>query len=110
MAGDFQTGGDMATNRLLRRKEASNYLREVHGIERAVATLAGDAVTGGGPVFRRIGRIPLYAECDLDEWVASKLSPRMHSTSQAVPEGADGQNAQPISDAPTNQQLGRGRQ
>jgi len=80
----------MDTIRLLRRKAASEYLREVHGLERAAATLAKLAVTGDGPVFRRIGRIPLYAPHDLDEWVASNLSPRMHSTSQTASERVGG--------------------
>jgi hypothetical protein len=71
----------MSTRKLLRRKLASAYLWEVHGVERAPTTLAKLAVIGGGPVFRRIGRIPLYAPEDLDEWVASKLSAPMHSTS-----------------------------
>ena len=78
----------MTASKLLRRKAASEYLHEAHGVERAASTLAKLAVTGGGPVFRHIGRVPLYAPDDLDAWVASKLTPRMHSTSQPVPEGA----------------------
>jgi hypothetical protein len=71
----------MRTQKLLRRKAASDYLRETHGLERAPSTLAKLAVIGGGPTFRRAGRVPLYATDDLDEWVASKLSPPMRSTS-----------------------------
>ena len=74
----------MGTNRLLRRKAASEYLQETHGLDRAPTTLAKLAVIGGGPIFRRIGRVPLYAAEDLDKWVASKLSPPMHSTSEAA--------------------------
>jgi len=74
----------MNTIRLLRRHEASKYLHEVHGVERAPSTLAKLAVTGGGPAFRRIGRVPLYAPEDLDAWVVSKLSLPMHSTSEAT--------------------------
>jgi hypothetical protein len=69
--------------KFLRRTAASQYLHETHSVERAPSTLAKLAVTGGGPVFRRIGRVPLYAPDDLDAWVASKLTPRMHSTSEA---------------------------
>src|SRR5215471_21111784 len=74
----------MRTQRLLRRKAASDYLREIHGLERAPSTLAKLAVIGGGPVFRRAGRVPLYSPEDLDEWATSKLGPRMHSTSVAA--------------------------
>jgi hypothetical protein len=72
----------MNTSRLLRRKAASQYLHEAHGLERAPSTLAKLAVTGGGPVFRRIGRVPYYSPEHLDAWVASKLSGPMHSTSE----------------------------
>jgi hypothetical protein len=74
----------MRTQKLLRRKAASEYLRETHGLERAPSTLAKLAVIGGGPVFRHAGRVPLYAPEDLDEWATSKLGPRMHSTSVAA--------------------------
>jgi hypothetical protein len=53
---------------LIRRKAASLYLLEKHGIERAPGTLAKLATIGGGPVFRRTGRVPLYAVDDLDSW------------------------------------------
>jgi hypothetical protein len=71
----------MEPHRFLRRKEASAYLQKKYGLERAPSTLAKLAVVGGGPVFRRINRIPLYSIGDLDEWVASKLSGPMRSTS-----------------------------
>jgi hypothetical protein len=74
----------MNGNRLLRRKAASEYLHQTHGLERAPSTLAKLAVSGGGPVFRHIGRVPLYAPSDLDAWVASKLGPRRHSTSEVA--------------------------
>jgi hypothetical protein len=74
----------MNTHRFLRRKAASEYLHETHGLERAPSTLAKLAVIGGGPVFQRIGRVPYYTAENLDEWVASKLSRPMHSTSEAT--------------------------
>jgi hypothetical protein len=77
----------MTARKLLRRKAASEYLHEAHGVDRAPSTLAKLAVTGGGPAFRRVGRVPVYTSQDLDAWVESKLSPRMHSTSQAAPKG-----------------------
>jgi hypothetical protein len=72
----------MRTQRLLRRKAASDYLRETHGLERAPSTLAKLAVIGGGPIFRRAGRIPLYSSEDLDAWAESLLSAPMRSTSE----------------------------
>jgi hypothetical protein len=71
-------------SKLLRRSEASTYLKDKWGVDRAMSTLAKLAVTGGGPPFQRLGRIPLYAADDLDEWVASKLSGRMRSTSDTA--------------------------
>jgi hypothetical protein len=64
-------------------------LDETWGVKRAPATLAKYAVIGGGPIFRRAGRIPLYSTADLDNWVAENLSAPMRSTSEAVlPEAA----------------------
>src|SRR5262249_49510839 len=74
----------MRTQKLLRRKAASDYLRETHGLERASSTLAKLAVIGGGPIFRRAGRIPLYSPEDLDAWAESLLSAPMRSTSEAA--------------------------
>jgi hypothetical protein len=74
----------MSNRRLLRRTAASDYLDKEHGVQRAPTTLAKLAVIGGGPVFRRAGRVPLYSTDDLDNWVASKLSAPMRSTSDAA--------------------------
>jgi len=74
----------MSPHKLLRRKAASDYLRETYGLERAPSTLAKLAVIVGGPVFRRAGRVPLYDRADLDAWAASLLSAPMRSTSEAV--------------------------
>jgi len=73
----------MRTRRLLRRKAASDYLHETHGLDCASSTLAKLAVIGGGPIFRRIGRVAYYTPENLDEWVAAKLSPPMRLTSEA---------------------------
>lgn len=80
----------MEPHRLLRRKAASKYLQDVHGVMRAPSTLAKYAVIGGGPVFQRMGRDPVYTPVNLDEWVASKLSGPMRSTSDnpSCPDGA----------------------
>ena len=67
--------------RRLRRTEASQYLKENWGIDRAPSTLAKLATLGGGPKFEKANRIPLYAPEFLDEWARSILSPPMTSTS-----------------------------
>lgn len=71
----------MEPNRHIRRKAASKYLFDVHGVVRAPSTLAKYAVIGGGPVFQRMGRDPVYTPANLDAWVASQLSRPMRSTS-----------------------------
>lgn len=57
----------------LRRKEASEYLRLVHGVTLAPATLAKLACRGGGPEFQHFNRSPLYPVTALDEWAIAKL-------------------------------------
>lgn len=88
----------MEPHRFLRRKAASTYLQKTYGLERAPSTLAKLAVIGGGPLFRRINRVPLYSTDDLDSWVASKLSGPMRSTSDFA--CAAGQPAGPGECAP----------
>jgi hypothetical protein len=39
------------------------------------------AVVGGGPLFRKAGRFPLYEIVDLDAWAHLKLGPKRRSTS-----------------------------
>lgn len=68
----------------LRRAEASIYLKQRHGIDRAPQTLAKLACIGGGPTFRHFGRTPLYAPADLDAWAASLLSPAKTFASQVA--------------------------
>ena len=58
----------------LRRREASEYLSEIHGMTVAVATLAKLASVGGGPAMRYHGRIPLSDRQELDRWADSRLS------------------------------------
>jgi hypothetical protein len=69
--------------RPLRRSEASTYLYETYGVSRSLATLAKLACQGGGPVFRHAGRVPLYEVADLDRWVATIMSGKKASTSDA---------------------------
>jgi hypothetical protein len=85
MTGYYREGSVMCNVRLLRRKAASEYLSATWGVHRAPSTLAKLAVTGGGPTFRLVGRVPYYSPDDLDEWVLSKLSRPMRSTSDTDP-------------------------
>jgi hypothetical protein len=68
--------------RLRRRGDAAQYIQSEWGIPCATKTLAKLAVVGGGPVFRKAGRTPLYPEDALDDWARSKLGPRVRSTSE----------------------------
>lgn len=72
----------MQPTKLLRRTEAARYLSEKWGIPRSPKTLAKHAVIGGGPAFRRAGRIPLYDLKDLDDWAREVLSPPAVTTAQ----------------------------
>jgi hypothetical protein len=69
-------------NRMLRRREAAEYVREKWGVPCAHKTLAKLAVVGGGPSFLRFSRVPLYSSESLDAWVRSKLSQQFKSTSE----------------------------
>gem|GEM_PF-643899 len=65
----------------LRRTEAAAYLKERYG-HGSPRTLAKLATLGGGPVFRRRGRIPLYTVEDLDQWALEGMSAPVKSTSE----------------------------
>jgi len=68
--------------RLLRRVEAAAYVQDYWGYPLSAKTLAKYAVVGGGPKFRKASRFPLYEAAWLDEWVRSKLSLPVSSTSE----------------------------
>jgi hypothetical protein len=67
----------------MRRREAAGYLTE-NGYPVAPNTLTKLASVGGGPVFRKFGRWPVYAPPDLDDWARTRLSAPMRSTSDFV--------------------------
>jgi hypothetical protein len=67
--------------RLLRRAEAAEHIQHKWGYPCSPRTLAKYAVIGGGPLFRKAGRYPLYHPDDLDGWVGRKLSDPVTSTS-----------------------------
>jgi hypothetical protein len=65
----------------MRRRQASEYLFEEHGVSLSPATLAKLAVVGGGPSFRKDGPFPLYERPGLDTFAAARLGPLRTSTS-----------------------------
>jgi len=67
----------------LRRKEASQYLKEHYNISRTPGTLAKQAsLGGGGPKFQYVGRHPMYPVDALDEWAQAQFSKVVGSTSE----------------------------
>jgi hypothetical protein len=69
---------EISTHVAMRRNQASLSLWEPWGLSDKPQTLAKFTVPGGGPVFRKAGRYPLYNKADLDAWAQSLL---MTSTS-----------------------------
>jgi hypothetical protein len=69
--------------RHVRRSVAATYIETTYGIPVSPKTLAKWACIGGGPAFRKAGRIPLYPISGLDAWAQSKLGPLVRSTSEA---------------------------
>ena len=68
-----RTDGLIGT-RYFRREEAANYITQTFGFPVSRAWLAKLASVGGGPIFRKAGRVPLYAQEDLDSWARARLS------------------------------------
>jgi hypothetical protein len=66
---------------LLGRRETAHALTEA-GYRTSPATLATKASRGGGPLFQRWGRKPLYRWGDTLDWARSRLGPPMRSTSE----------------------------
>ena len=69
------------TAHYFRRAMAAHYVRETWGLPCSSKWLAKLAVTGGGPVYRKAGRFPVYTVVDLDAWAESRLGSRRCSTS-----------------------------
>jgi hypothetical protein len=65
----------------LTRKAAAEALTAA-GFPVSPTTLATKASRGGGPAFRRFGRVPLYRWGDCLDWAYSRLSCPMRSTSE----------------------------
>lgn len=72
---------DKASPRYLRRDDAAAYVVAAWGIPCAPNWLAKLAVTGGGPLYRKAGRFPIYSTEDLDQWAAGRIGARRRSSS-----------------------------
>lgn len=79
-----------ALARFLRRAEAATYVQTTYGFPCSRQWLAKLAVVGGGPVFRKAGRTPIYAPADLDAWAAARIGQPQRSTSDVPGDVRDG--------------------
>ena len=70
---------DSVSPAFMRRKDAANYLKAKYGFG-AARSLAKLACVGGGPIFCRAGKIPLYTRDELDRWALTKIGAPMRST------------------------------
>jgi hypothetical protein len=68
----------------LRRAEAATYVAKRYGFPCSRQWLAKLAVIGGGPLFRKAGRFPIYKPSDLDTWAQSRIGPEQASTSDTA--------------------------
>ena len=68
-------------NTLFRRRALAVELEKA-GFPVAHATLATLACRGGGPIFQKFGRYPLYRWDDALVWARSRLSQPVGSTSE----------------------------
>ena len=71
-----------AGRRCLRRNAAALHLQREFGLPITPQSLAKLAHTGGGPVFRLLGKYPVYTREDLNAWAESRLSGPLRSTSE----------------------------
>lgn len=67
----------------LTRVEAAAYV-ERRGLPCSPKTLAKLATIGGGPRYQRFGLRAVYTPAALDDWIASRMSAPMASTSEAA--------------------------
>jgi hypothetical protein len=70
-----------AEQRYFRRSDAATYIRATYGFPCSRQWLAKLAVIGGGPIYRKAGRYPIYLSVDLDIWAMSRIGARRQSTS-----------------------------
>jgi hypothetical protein len=67
-----------------RRAQASEYVQNTWGIPCSIRWLAKLAVEGGGPIFHKVGRFPMYAPTDLDGWAEGRVGRAQRSTSDSA--------------------------
>jgi len=65
----------------LNRERAAKYLQQKYGSRTSKSTLEKMAVRGDGPIFRSLGRQPVYKPEDLDAWAQARISGPRKSTS-----------------------------
>lgn len=73
-----------------RRNEAAEYVRSAYGFPCSRQWLAKLAVVGGGPIFRKAGRTPVYAPADLDAWAMARIGAPQRSTSDTPYQKVEG--------------------
>ena len=67
----------------MRRVQATEYVRQRWGLPCSHGYLHKLASVGGGPVFHKAGKWPLYVEADLDAWALTRISGPMRKASDA---------------------------
>jgi hypothetical protein len=68
----------------LRRDKAAQHVRDTWGLPCSTRWLAKLAVVGGGPIYRKAGRTPIYAPADLDAWAQARIgAPQKSSSAKA---------------------------
>ncbi len=78
--------------RFLRRDLAAKYVTENWGFNCSRQWLAKLAVVGGGPLYRKAGRVPLYALADLDAWAQSRMGALRLSSGVLAEDGEQARN------------------
>jgi hypothetical protein len=73
------------SRQFLRRSDAASYITERYGFPCSRQWLAKLAVIGGGPMFRKAGRYPIYEPTELDRWAEARIGPQQRSTSEVDP-------------------------
>jgi hypothetical protein len=72
------------SNRYLRRSEAASYVEATYGFPCSRQWLAKLAVVGGGPVYRKAGRTPIYETTELNRWAETRIGPPQRCTSDVA--------------------------